>query len=264
MRYSLALILCLLLSGCALFGQDKDETANLPASKLFADAMEAMDDGNFEQAVKKFEILEARYPYGKYAEQAQLEVAYAYYRQDDVASATAACDRFIKLHPTHPNVDYAYYLKGLVNFNENIGLIAGLVREEMAERDPKQQRESYETFKELVTRFPNSKYAEDAAARARFLLNSLALHEIYVARYYMKRKAYVAAANRAQLVLNYYPQTPAIEEALLIMIRAYDAMGLKDLRDDTERVMRHNFPESKYLSKDVDTAKPWWDLWPDW
>ena len=260
MKHSLALILVLLLSGCFLF-EKKEEAANLSASKLFSDAMEDMDDKNYEQAIKKFETLEARYPYGRYAEQAQLEVAYAYYKQEDVASTTAACDRFIKLHPTHPNVDYAYYMKGLANFNENLGLIASLGGQDMTERDPKQARQSYDAFKELVTRFPNSKYTEDAAARMRFVLNGLANYEVQVARYYMKRKAYVAAVNRAQYVLQNYQKTPATEEALLIMVKAYDAMGVTDLRDDAERVMKQNFPNSKYLSGSADGGKSWWKFW---
>ena len=260
MKHSLALILVLLLSGCFLF-EKKEEAANLSASKLFSDAMEDMDDKNYEQAIKKFETLEARYPYGRYAEQAQLEVAYAYYKQEDVASTTAACDRFIKLHPTHPNVDYAYYMKGLANFNENLGFIASLGGQDMTERDPKQARQSYDAFKELVTRFPNSKYTEDAAARMRFVLNGLANYEVQVARYYMKRKAYVAAVNRAQYVLQNYQKTPATEEALLIMVKAYDAMGVTDLRDDAERVMKQNFPNSKYLSGSADGGKSWWKFW---
>ena len=259
MKHSLALILVLLLSGCSWF--EKKEEPNLSASKLFSDAMGDMDDKNYEQAIKKFETLEARYPYGRYAEQAQLEVAYAYYKQEDVASTTAACDRFIKLHPTHPNVDYAYYMKGLANFNENMGLIASLGGQDMTERDPKQARQSYDAFKELVTRFPNSKYAEDAAARMRFVLNGLANYEVQVARYYMKRKAYVAAVNRAQYVLQNYQKTPATEEALLIMVKAYDAMGVTDLRDDAERVMQQNFPNSKYLSGPAYGVTPWWKFW---
>jgi len=260
MKHSLALILALLLSGCSWFG-NKEEPGNLSASNLFADAMADMDDKKYEEAVKKFETLESRYPYGRYAEQAQLEVAYAYYKQEDVPSATAACDRFIKLHPTHPNVDYAYYLKGLANFNENLGILAKLGGQDITERDPKQARESYETFKELVTRFPNSKYAEDSAARARYLLNGLANYELQVARYYMKRKAYVAALNRAQYIVKNYQQTPSTEGALMIMIQAYDALGMNELRDDAERVMKHNFPNSQYLSGSAAGGKSWWKLW---
>lgn len=259
MKHSLALILVLLLSGCSWF--EKKEEPNLSASKLFSDAMGDMDDKNYEQAIKKFETLEARYPYGRYAEQAQLEVAYAYYKQEDVASTTAACDRFIKLHPTHPNVDYAYYMKGLANFNENMGVIASIGGQDMTERDPKQARQSYDAFKELATRFPNSKYTEDAAARMRYVLNGLANYEVQVARYYMKRKAYVAAVNRAQYILQNYQKTPATEEALLIMVKAYDAMGMTDLRDDAERVMKQNFPNSKYLSGSAYGYRPWWNFW---
>jgi outer membrane protein assembly factor BamD len=259
MKRSLALILVLLLSGCSWF--EKKEEPNLSASKLFSDAMGDMDDKNYEQAIKKFETLEARYPYGRYAEQAQLEVAYAYYKQEDVASTTAACDRFIKLHPTHPNVDYAYYMKGLANFNENMGVIASIGGQDMTERDPKQARQSYDAFKELATRFPNSKYTEDAAARMRYVLNGLANYEVQVARYYMKRKAYVAAVNRAQYILKNYQKTPATEEALLIMVKAYDAMGMTDLRDDAERVMKQNFPNSKYLSGSEYGYRPWWNFW---
>ena len=249
----------MLLSGCSMFA--KEEEPNLSASKQFTDAMENMDDGNYEEAIKKFETLEARYPYGRYAEQAQLEVAYAYYKQEDAASATAACDRFIKLHPTHPNVDYAYYLKGLANFNENLGLISRLGGQDMTERDPKQARESYNAFRELVTRFPNSKYADDSAARARYLLNGLANYELQVALYYMKRRAYVAALNRAQYVVIKYQETPSTEQALMIMVNCYDALGMHQLRDDTMRVLKHNFPNSKYLSESSESSKPWWKLW---
>ncbi|HXZ97657.1 MAG TPA: outer membrane protein assembly factor BamD [Burkholderiales bacterium] len=259
MKHSLALILALLLSACSMFA--KEEEPNLSANKLFSDAMENMSDGNYEEAIKKFETLEARYPYGRYAEQAQLEVAYAYYKQEDAASATAACDRFIKLHPTHPNVDYAYYLKGLANFNENLGLISRFGGQDMTERDPKQARESYNTFKELVTRFPNSKYAEDSAARARYLLNGLANFELQVALYYMKHKAYVAAVNRAQYIVTNYQQTPSTEQALMIMVKCYDALGMTQLRDDSLRVLKQNFPNSQYLSESPQGGKSWWKLW---
>ncbi|HUL41496.1 MAG TPA: outer membrane protein assembly factor BamD [Burkholderiales bacterium] len=259
MKHSLALILVLLLSGCSLFAKEDD--TNQSASQLFTKAMADMDDSNYEQAIKQFETLEARYPYGRYAEQAQLEVAYAYYKQEDAASATAACDRFIKLHPTHPNVDYAYYLKGLANFNENLGLISRLGAQDMTERDPKQARESYDTFKELVARFPNSKYAEDSALRARYLINGLANHELQVALYYMKRKAYVAALNRAKSIITNYQETPSTEPALAIMVECYEALGMPQLRDDTERVLQHNFPNSKFASQSSQAGRSWWKLW---
>ncbi len=224
-----------------------------------------MNSKAWDKAIKYYEKLEARYPYGRFAQQAQLDIAYAYWKSGERASALAAADRFIKLYPNHPNVDYAYYLKGLVNFNENSGLLSMLDDPDMSERDPKATRDAFESFKELTTRFQESKYREDALARMRYLVNSLARYEVAVARYYMKRGAYVAAANRAQFAVQTYPQAPAVEEAVFIMVKAYDALGMVDLRDAADRVMRKNFPESKYLNGGVIRNVPWWKLWdPDW
>ena len=225
-----------------------------------------MTSRNWEKAIKYLEKLEARYPYGRYAQQAQLDVAYAYWKSGERASAIAAADRFIKLYPNHPNVDYAWYLKGLVNFNENQGIFAAFDNPDMTERDPKGSHSAFESFKEVVTRFPDSRYAEDSAARMRFLVNSLAQNEVHVARYYMKRGAYVAAANRAQYAVQNYPNAPAIEEAVFIMVKAYDALGMADLRDAADRVMHKNFPQSRYLNpKGYKRDVPWWKLWdPDW
>jgi outer membrane protein assembly factor BamD len=153
----------------------------------------------------------------------------------------------MKLHPNHPNVDYAYYLKGLAYFNEDLGMLGRLSGQDRTERDPKSAREAFDAFKDLVQRFPDSKYAPDALARMKYLVNALASHEVHVARWYIKRGAYVAAANRAQYALKNYPEAPAQEEALLIMIRAYDALGMRDLRDDAERILRKNFPDSERL-----------------
>ncbi|HTP60922.1 MAG TPA: outer membrane protein assembly factor BamD [Burkholderiales bacterium] len=255
----------LLLSGCGLLPGEKDETAGWSAQKLYGEAKDAMDSKTWDKAIKYLEKLEARYPYGKYAQQAQLDVAYAYWKDGQRASAIAAADRFIKLYPNHPNIDYAYYLKGLVNFNENQGLFSIIDNPDMSERDSKGTRESFEAFKDLITRFPDSKYAEDARARMRYLVNSLAQYEVHVARYYMKRGAYVAAANRAQYAVLNYPNAPAIEEAVFIMVKAYDSLGMDDLRDAADRVMRKNFPESKYLTGKATRTAPWWKLWdPDW
>jgi len=257
----IALLLSLLFSGCGLLPEVADETASWSAEKLYTDAKESMDDGGYDRAVKLFEKLESRYPYGRYAQQAQLEVAYAYYRQSEPASAISACDRFIKLHPNHPNVDYAYYLKGLVTFNEDLGLIGYLSNEDLSERDPKAARESFDTFKELATKFPDSRYTADATARMAYLVNALGAHEVHVARYYLKRSAYVAAANRAQAALKSFPGTPSNEEALFIMIRAYDALGLADLKNDSERIMRKNFPQSAYLGLAPANQTSWWKFW---
>jgi len=237
-----------------------DETRGWSAQKLYSEAKSEMNDGGYEKAIKYFEILEARYPYGRYAQQAQLEVAYAHFKNSDQASSIAACERFIKLHPNHPSVDYAYYLKGLVNFNEDQGLLGAIANQDMSERDPKAARDSFDSFKELATRFPESKYAPDAVARMKYLVNALASHELHVARYYFKRGAYVAAVNRCQEAIKRYPQAPTTEEALTLMAKAYDTLGMKDLRDDTLRVLQKNFPESRKAGKDKDSS-PWWKLW---
>ncbi|MGH8675046.1 MAG: outer membrane protein assembly factor BamD [Burkholderiales bacterium] len=261
----LALVFVLGAAGCASSGE-KDDTAGWSAQRLYGEAKDEMYSRNWEKAIKYLEKLEARYPYGRYAQQAQLDVAYAYWKSGERASAIAAADRFIKLYPNHPNVDYAWYLKGLVNFNENQGIFAAFDNPDMTERDPKGSYSAFESFKEVATRFPDSKYAEDSTARMRFLVNSLAQNEVHVARYYMKRGAYVAAANRAQYAVQNYPNAPAIEEAVFIMVKAYDALGMADLRDAADRVMHKNFPRSKYLNpKGYKRDVPWWKLWdPDW
>ena len=209
-----------------------------------------MTDGAYDKAIKYFEKLEARYPYGRYAQQAQLEVAYAYYKQEEPASAIAACDRFIRLHPNHPNVDYAYYLKGLVNFNEDLGLLGHISKQDLTERDPKAAQRVLRRLQGTGHRASRTASTPpDATLRMKYLVNALAAHEVHVADYYMQRGAYVAAVNRAQIALKTYPDAPANEEALFIMVKAYDALGMNDLRDDTERVMRKNFPNSEYYKR---------------
>ena len=256
-----ALFLASLLSGCGLLPEQKDETIGWSANKLFTEAKTASSEGAYDKAVKYYEKLESRYPYGRYAQQAQIEVAYAYWKSGEMASAIAACDRFIKLHPNHANVDYVYYLKGLVSFNEDLGLLGQISNQDMTERDPKGARESFEAFRELVTRFPDSKYTPDAVMRMKYLVNALARLEVHVARYYLKRGAYLAAINRAQFALKNYAEAPATEEALFIMVKAYDLMGMNELRDDAERVMRKNFPNSEYYTQGLERKEPWWKLW---
>jgi outer membrane protein assembly factor BamD len=234
------------LAACS-FIDKHDLTSGWSAEKLYREAKDALDSGQYDLAIKRYETLEARFPYGRYSQQGQLEIAYAYYKQNEQASAVAATERFVKLHPNHPNVDYAHYLKGLVYFNEDLGVLGKLSRQDRTERDPKSARESFDAFKELVQRFPESRYAPDALERMKYLVNALASHEVHVARYYMKRGAYVAAANRAQYALKNYPQAPAQEEALLIMIQAYDVLGMPELRNDAERILRKNFPDSAQL-----------------
>ena len=263
----LSLLLVFLLAGCGIFsGQDPDETIGWSAQRLYGEAKDSMGAKQWDQAIKYFEKLEARFPYGRFAQQAQLEIAYCHWKADDRAAALAATDRFIKLYPNHANVDYAYYLKGLINFNDDQGLLGFLGSQDMSDRDPKGGREAFDAFREVVTRFPQSRYAADAAARMRYLVNSLAAHEVHVARYYMKRTAYIAAVNRAQYAIQHYPQAPAVEDAMAILVKAYDALGMAELRDSADRVLHTNFPNSVYLkggSRKVDV--PWWRLWdPNW
>lgn len=251
-----------LFTGCSLLPDQIDETKNWSASKLYYTAKESLGEGDFAKAIKLFETLEARYPYGAYAQQSQLEVAYAYYKDNEPASAIAACERFIKLHPNHPNVDYAYYLRGLANFVEDQTFFARFGDQDLSDRDPKSAREAFDAFQQLSTRFPESKYAPDAVARMKYLVNNMAANEVHVARYYYKRGAYVAAANRAKYVLEHYQQAPALEEALAVMVRSYDKLGMNDLRDDALKVLKHNFPKSPFLNGDVlGKEKSWWKFW---
>ena len=246
-RLAAALAVCAtLLAGCASLEQDA--TANWTPEEHYAEAKAALQDGLYEQAIKYYEKLESRYPYGKYAQQAQIEIAYTYYKSNDPANAIAACDRFIKLHPNHVNVDYAYYLKGLVTFNEDLGLIGKISGEDYTDRDPKGMRESYETFRTLVTRFPDSRYVEDSRLRMAYLINAMAANELHVANYYFNRGAYLAAANRAQYAVKTYPEAPANEQALVMMAKAYDKLGLADLRDDAIKVLRLNYPGNGFLA----------------
>jgi outer membrane protein assembly factor BamD len=258
---SLAVIGALLLGGCGLLPEQIDETVGWSAQRIYSEAKDAMSEGAYDRAIKLFEKLEARYPYGRFAQQAQIEVAYAHYKQFEPELAIAAADRFIRLHPNHPHVDYAYYLKGLATFNEDLGLLGNLSNQDLSERDPKGAQESFDTFKELVTRFPESRYAADSRQRMLYLVNSLAAHEVHVARYYYRRGAYIAAVNRAQTAVKTYPDAPAIEEALFLLVKSYDALGMEELRDDADRVMRMNFPNSVYFAGGPRTSKPWWQLW---
>jgi outer membrane protein assembly factor BamD len=256
-----AAVLALLLSGCGLLPEKVDETKDWSASKLYSEARDELSSGNYEKAVQYFEKLESRYPFGTYAQQAQMEVAYAYYRQGDQPQALAAVDRFIKLHPNHPNVDYMYYLRGLINFNDRVGFLDFLSKQDPSERDPKAAREAFDSFKQLAERFPDSKYTKDAVARMKYLVDAMAQYEVHVANYYYRRGAYLAAANRAQLAVSNYRDAPAIEEALFVMVRSYDALGLTKLRDDAERVMKKNFPNSVYFRGGPDRSAPWWKIW---
>lgn len=238
-----------------------DETKDWSVQRLNSEAEMAMRSRDYDKAIGYYEKLKSRYPHGRYALQAELEIAFAYYKKGEAASAIAAADRFIKLHPHHPNVDYVYYLKGLATFNER-GIVDKLTKQDISDRDPKALRESFAAFKELVTRFPESRYAKDATLRMSYLVNTLAAHEMHVARYYMKRGAYVAAVNRCKYVIETYPQTPAVEQALVTQISAYDQLGIEDLKADALRVLKTNYPNNQFNGKALaPEQKSWWKFW---
>lgn len=218
--------------------------------RFYAEAKEALEKKRFEYAIETYQKLEARFPYGPYAEQAQLDIGYAYYRDEKPEAAVAAANRFIRLHPTHPNVDYAYYLKGLVNFTQQQTVIDRMVEgDDLSDRDPRAARESFNAFRELINRFPDSDYVEDAELRLAYLLNSLARHDVHVAEYYLRRGAYVAVVNRAKYIIDQYERTPSVEDALGMMAIAYRLMGMEDLATDTLRILELNFPDSAYFKR---------------
>lgn len=262
-NYIATLSLPLLLSACAIFGAptDLDETKGWQADRIYAEGEQKMADKDYVQALRYFQILESRFPHGKYAIQAQLETAYAHYKKQDPVSTVAAADRFIKLHPNHPNVDYAYYIKGLASFNER-GVIEKMTAQEISDRDPKTLKVSFAALKELVERYPKSRYYKDATQRMVYLVNTLAQHELHVARYYMNRTAYLAALNRAKYVLEYYPNSSSVEEALVVSISAYDYMDLTDLKNDTMRILKTNYPQNPMvLGKVSNDERIWWKFW---
>jgi outer membrane protein assembly factor BamD len=249
-----------LLAACSSTSDDK--TANWSPNKLYAEAKDEMNSGSYDKAVPLFEKLEGRAAGTPLAQQAQLEKAYAQYKSGDQAQAISTLDRFMKLHPASPALDYALYLKGVVNFNDNLGAFAFLARQDLSERDQKAAKESFEAFRDLATRFPDSRYTPDARARMTYIVNSLAQYEVHVARYYYQRGAYVAAVNRAQNALADYHDVPALEEALYILVQSYDALGMNQLRDDAKRVMAKNYPNSEYLTRGFKGKQdPWWKLW---
>jgi len=257
-----ALIVALLaglLAGCGSV-QKQDEKDS--AEKLYADARDDMSAGNFDRAIKTLERVEGRAAGTLLSQQAQLELAYAYWKTGERAQAQTTLDRFIKLHPSSPALDYAMYLKGLVHFNDNMGILSSISRQDLSERDQQASRDAYQAFKQLVDQFPSSKYSADARARMDYIVNALAQYELHVARYYYRRGAYVAAANRAQITVQDFRQTPATEEALYLMSISYDKLGLTELQADAERVLRQNFPNSKFITGGLDKRESaWWQFW---
>jgi len=255
-----ALLAAGLLAGCSSTPEDK--TAGWSTDRIYSEARDELNSGGYDKAVPLFEKLEGRAAGTPLAQQAQLDKAYAQYKGGEKAQAVATLDRFLKLHPASPAADYALYLKGLVNFNDNLGMFSWLSRQDLSERDQKAAKDSFESFRELTTRFPDSRYAQDARQRMTYIVNSLAQYEVHVARYYYERGAYVAAIGRAQQAIADYEGVPALEEALYILVRSYDALGMTQLRDDAMRVMDASYPQSAYVKGGFKArSNPWWKFW---
>jgi len=252
------------LSGCGWFSKEEDETKDWSASQFYSEAKSALDGGNYDTAIKYYEKLEARYPFGPYAKQAQLDVAYAYYKYEEPESALAALDRFIKLYPRDPAVAYAYYLKGLVNFNRNVGFFDRFIPTDPSQRDPGSARDSFNDFAELVRRFPESNYTEDARQRLVFLRNVLAEYEVNVADYYYRRGALVATVNRCRYVIENYPTTPAVKKALELMIVAYNDLGLTTLAGDAQRVLDYNIERGTFATLEKQAEPTWGEQVFEW
>lgn len=255
------LLAAALLGACASTSE-KDVTAGWSAAKLYSEAKDEMSSGAYDKATKYYEKLESRYPYGVLAQQALMETAYGYFKQGERAQALAACDRFLKIYPNNPYTDYVLYLKGRINFYDNSSWFSGLSDQKLYERDQHAAKESFEAFKELTTRFPKSKYTPDARLRMRYILNALAEYDTHVALFYYRRGAYVAAADRAQEGIKSHPDAPATQLALAVLMDSYDKLGLTQLRDDTERVLKLNYPASPYLTQGLPQRnESWWKLW---
>ncbi len=252
--------LSIVLTGCS--SKPIDPTGTWSPNKLYSEAKDEARSGAYDKAIPMFEKLEGRAAGTPLAQQAQLEKAYAQYKGGEQAQALATLDRFIKLHPASSALDYALYLKGLVSFNDNLGLFGSISRQDLSERDQKAAKESFESFKELVTRFPESRYTPDAKARMGYTVNSLAQSEVHVARYYYSRGAYVAAINRAQAAIADYRDVPALEEATYIVFKSYDALGMMQLRDDTRRILEKTYPQTEFLTKGFRAIdNPWYKFW---
>lgn len=256
----LAAAVLVTLAACS--STPKEDDPKVSAEKLYADAKDDMSSGAWDTAIKTLERVEGRAAGTLLAQQASLDLAFAYWKTNEKAQALSTLDRFIKVNPSSPGLDYALYLRGLVNFNDNLGLFGFLAGQSLSERDQQASRDAYQSFKQLTDQFPDSRYAEDARVRMDYIVNALAEYEVHVARYYLRRGALVAAVNRAQAAVQSYPQAPAGEEALHIMTQAYDRLGLTTLRDDAMRVLKASFPDSPYVTGQVAVAeKPWWRLW---
>ncbi|HCJ27821.1 MAG TPA: outer membrane protein assembly factor BamD [Pseudomonas sp.] len=241
------LLLIAIFALTAACSSNETISENLGEAELYRQAQADLDNKSYTSAIDKLKALESRYPFGRFAEQAQLELIYAYYRNTEPEAARSSAERFIRLHPQHPSVDYAYYLKGLASFDQDRGLLARFLPLDMTKRDPGAARDSFNEFAQLTTRFPNSRYAPDAKARMVYLRNLLAANEIHVADYYLRRQAYVAAANRGRYVVENFQGTPAVGDGLAVMTEAYQRLGLDELAHSSLDTLKLNYPEHPSL-----------------
>ena len=262
-RSTRALSLIVLGLVLALTGCRKDNRVDeIAADEIYEKAKESMDAGNWDRSIAMYKALQTRYPFGRYTEQSMLDIAYSYYRRGDVENALSTLDRFIRTYPAHPNIDYAFYLKGLVNYEQNLGFLERMMPTRVRDRDQSSAQDSFNDFNELLRRFPDSRYVPDARQRMVFLRNNLADYEIVVAEYYLRRGAYIAAANRARYALEVYPNTPAVPEALKVLHIAYTEIDLPQLAEDSYSVLELNYPEHYYV-QGKRKPRSWTDwLWP--
>ena len=250
----------LLLSGCGTKSQEYDPTANWTAEQLLQDGKTEMNSANWKTAKERFIAVESRFPFGTYAQQAMIDLAYVQWKDKEPELALGTINRFQQQYPNHPSSDYMLYLKGLINFTPPIAVFASFTGQDPGERDPKALRQSYLAFTELVNKYPDSKYAPDARSRLAWLVNTIAMNEVFVARYYYERYAYVAAINRAQIVITDFQGVPASEPALYIMMMSYEKLGMKDMRDDVERVLIKNFPNTKLIAEGFPNKYAAWNV----
>ncbi len=246
-RVILLASLALVLSGCA----SKSQEEVLPEKAYYESAREAMNSGNFSEAERNLDFLETYYPFGRYAEQAQLDLIYARYQNLDLEGARAAADRFLRLNPQSEHADYALYLRGVASYNLDISLAGRYFPIDVSARDPGEQRQAFQDFSTLLNRYPDSEYAADARQRMIAIRNRMADLELQAARYYIKREAYLAANNRARYVFENFSTTPAAEEALIILAETYQFMGLETAANDAIQLLAINFPESTAFTADM-------------
>ncbi len=238
-------LMLITVSGCK---KDKKIDDGKPAAEMYESAKRYMNSQNWGRAIQAYQELSTRYPFGRFTEQAQLELAYSYHKGGSPEAALSTADRFIRTYPSHPNVDYAFYIRGLTNYEQRVGFMERMMPSRVRDRDQTVARESLRDFNQLIRRFPDSRYGPDARQRMVFLRNNLSFYELDVARYYLRRKAYVAAANRARYAIETFPGSPEMGNALEILHISYTEMGLPELAEDTMKVLVLNYPNHPYVT----------------